>query len=153
MRGRMVRYRNPFGIRPFRNFLEEFDRNFELLSVDNIFENMKKQFETSFPIRMTENDKEIIVTAEIPGVNKDDINIAVEDNKLTISFKKEIKNEEKDNKVHFSYIEYGEFSETIDLGNKDLDIDNIEAQYENGVLKIKIPKKVENTKVKKIKIK
>jgi len=146
----LARYNRPFIKHPLVSFIEEIEKS---LLPREYFERENNFSKLSFPIKVSENDKEYLITAEIPGVNKEDINIEVNEGNITISYKKEMKKEEKNDKVHFSYIEYGEFSESINFNNKEVDFDNIEAKYENGVLTIKLPKIQENTKIKKITIK
>lgn len=86
-----------------------------------------------------ETDKEVIVTAEIPGVNKGDINIKVTDNGIEISA--EAKHEAKEEKegVIRSGRFYSKFYKFLSLPSK-VHGDKAKATYKNGVLEIKLPK-------------
>ena len=95
-------------------------------------------------IDLIESDKEIIATAEMPGLEKQDININVTEDRLEISA--EIKHEEKKEEKGYIYRERrsGSYYRAISLPSP-VDPDNSKATYENGVLEIKMPK----TEVKK----
>lgn len=91
------------------------------------------------------------IEMDIPGFDKNDISIEVKDGYLTISAEKN----EEDNKEEKNYIRkersYGKYERSFYLG--DLDSENIEAEFNNGILKVTVPKKeaVENKKVIEIK--
>lgn len=109
-------------------------------------------FKESYPkIDMRENEKEFIIEAEIPGVDKNDIRLEVNDNLLTISFERKQEKDEK-NKEGWRIIErsYGKFSRTISLPQS-VKSDGAKATYKDGVLKVILPKEKE-TKSNQIKI-
>ena len=88
---------------------------------------------------------------DLPGVKKEDIDISVNDGVLTISGERKLeKKEEKDNYTRIESF-FGRFERAFKLPN-DADLENIDAKYENGVLKIFIPKK-EKAEGKKIEVK
>jgi HSP20 family protein len=95
-------------------------------------------------IDVIENDKEIIATAEMPGLEKQDIKINVTEDTLEISA--ETKHEEKKEEKGYIYRERrsGSYYRAISLPSP-VDPDTSKASYENGVLEIKMPK----TEVKK----
>ena len=95
-------------------------------------------------IDVIENDKEIIATAEMPGLEKQDIEINVTEDMLEISA--ETKHEEKKEEKGYIYRERrsGSYYRAISLPSP-VDPDTSKASYENGVLEIKMPK----TEVKK----
>ena len=95
-------------------------------------------------IDVIENDKEIIATAEMPGLEKQDIKINVTEDMLEISA--ETKHEEKKEEKGYIYRERrsGSYYRSISLPSP-VDPDSSKASYENGVLEIKMPK----TEVKK----
>lgn len=85
----------------------------------------------------------------VPGMNKEDFKIDVENNLLTVSSEKQAQNEE--NEMNFTRKEfvYGSFSRSFTLP-KSVDADSINATYKNGLLQIVLPKKEEEkTKVKR----
>lgn len=98
-----------------------------------------------------EKDEAIIVNAELPGVKKDDISIDVKNNILTISGER--KDEEDVNEDNFFRKErfYGKFQRSFTLP-ENVDPDQVDAAYKDGVLEVKIPK-TEKSSTKKIEIK
>jgi len=99
--------------------------------------------------RMYENDDGLLLTAEVPGVNPEDINLEINDNVLTITIEK--KPEENENlKILRSEREYGKFIRSFQLPIK-IKEDEISAEYKYGILRILLPK-AEEEKPKKIAI-
>jgi HSP20 family protein len=101
-------------------------------------------------VNVEENDGIFELTAEVPGIDKKDINVEVKDHVLTIRGEKKLEEEKKENNYRVCERCYGEFVRTFTLPDN-VDADKIEAQYENGVLKLIIPKK-EEAKPKEIKV-
>jgi len=104
-------------------------------------------------IDISEDEKNIYVEAEVPGVKKEDIKITLQDNILTITGEK--KKEEKDSKRNFFRSEraYGSFTRSFTLPD-DINPDSVDAKFENGILNIKISrteKKKQNEKFIEIK--
>jgi HSP20 family protein len=97
-----------------------------------------------------ENENAYVLKAELPGVNKEDIKLDINNNTLTL--KGEKKFEEKTEKENYVRIErsYGSFTRTFMLPDK-VDTENIKANYKDGVLEIVLPKK-EEAKPKEIKV-
>lgn len=119
------------------DFTDRMDHSLKAMPKTNIMEN-----ETSYDVEML-----------VPGFNKDDFNLNVERDLLIISASKEEKKEEKqDSKVVFREYNVQSFERSFTLSN-DVDSNKIEASYENGVLKVNIPKKKEALVKKLIKIK
>lgn len=88
---------------------------------------------------------------DLPGVKKEDIEISVNDGVLTIGGERKLeKKEEKDNYTRIESF-FGRFERAFKLPN-DADLDNIDAKYENGVLKVFIPRKAK-PEGKKIEVK
>ena len=98
-----------------------------------------------------EENGEYHIEMDIPGYDKKDINIEVKDGYLTVSASKE--QEEKDEKKNYIRRErvYGSFSRSFALG--DVDIENIDAKFDKGLLTIIIPKQEVVENKKKIEIK
>ncbi|MCS7250584.1 MAG: Hsp20/alpha crystallin family protein [candidate division WOR-3 bacterium] len=91
-------------------------------------------------IDMYEKGNDIIVEAEIPGLEKEDLSVTVSENSLTIKgeIKKEKEVKEKD--YYLCERSYGSFSRTIELPTE-VDSEKAKASYKNGILKITLPKK------------
>ncbi len=101
-------------------------------------------------VNIKENDKNFEVEVAAPGMDKKNFKVEVENNVLTISAeKKEEKKEKKDNysRKEFSY---ESFERSFTLPQDVVDADKIKAKYENGILKIDIPKKEEKAKLSKV---
>lgn len=96
-----------------------------------------------------ENEHEFNIYAELPGMKKDDIKITFENNYLTISGEKKAK-ENQDN-FHHTERRFGKFNRSMGIPSGVM-LDKIEAEYEQGVLSVKIPK-AEESKPKQIAVK
>ena len=106
-------------------------------------------------IEVRDNPKEITVSAELPGLAPQDIDIQVSDEGyLTISGEKKHQTEEKGEGFYFSERSYGMFQRVVNLPSDEINRDKITAEFENGVLNISLPKlESAKKKVKKINIK
>jgi HSP20 family protein len=108
-------------------------------------------FEGRMPkVDVIDRDEEVVVRAEVPGVEKDDLDVSLSENALTI--KGETKHEEKEEKgdYHRSEISRGAFTRTVMLPAV-VDTDKAKAEFKDGVLELTMPK-VEKTKRRTIKI-
>ena len=145
-----------------RNHIPFFDRDEFLTPFDRIFDQM---FESSFPdvmrtigvkpyqgsaypkVNVYEYDDKVGIVAEIPGLNKKQLNVDVEDGTLTISGEKHNILEDGSAKVIRRELKASSFKRNFELG-ENLDGDNIKADFKDGVLSISIPK-IEPEKPKK----
>lgn len=75
----------------------------------------------------------------LPGVNKEDFNIEVNDNHLIISGERKFQNEKKEKNYHAIETHYGSFSRSFTLP-ENVDASKINAKYNNGILEVSIPK-------------
>lgn len=119
-----------------------FDRAFESALLDNRTE--ERVFHPHTDIEETENH--YVVNIDIPGVAKKDLNIEVRDEQLVVSGERKSAKKE----AGFSERVYGKFQRVIALPTG-IDPEKIEAQYEDGVLAVAIPK-AESVKPRQIKI-
>ncbi len=91
-------------------------------------------------IDVVEKENAYEIHAELPGINKNDLNVTIEDGVLTIAAETSAENvEEKDGKVLCRERRYGKFSRSLKVG-KDIDENNVEANYKDGVLKLVLTK-------------
>jgi len=97
-----------------------------------------------------ETENEVVLTAEIPGIEEKDVEIKVEDNTLTLRGERKFEKETKEENYHRIERAYGSFFRSFTLPNY-VDQDRIEAEHENGILKIRMPKRAE-LKPRKVKI-
>ncbi|MDX1642600.1 MAG: Hsp20/alpha crystallin family protein [Balneolaceae bacterium] len=122
--------------------------------MDEMFDEManinRNRFVPSMDVAETEKTFE--VTLALPGMNKKDINIELENDVLTVSGERRWEHEEKENGRTYHRVEtgHGQFSRSITLPNI-VDSENVEAKFKNGELQITIPKLEEKT-AKKIDI-
>lgn len=96
-------------------------------------------------VNITEHDDEYKISLAAPGLKKDDFKIDVDGNMLTISSEKEENKEEKDKKFTRKEYNYSSFSRSFTLP-EEINREKIEAKYEDGVLKISLPRKEETKK-------
>jgi HSP20 family protein len=97
-------------------------------------------------VNIVENKEDYMVSLAVPGMKKDDFNIDVEGNMLTISSEKEESKEEKEDKYTRKEYNYSSFSRSFTLPDE-VNKEKIEAKYEDGVLKLMLPKKEEAKKL------
>jgi HSP20 family protein len=90
-------------------------------------------------INISEDEKEIIVSAELPGIDEKDLDISITKDALTIKGEKKTESEEKKKDYHRIERAYGSFSRTIVLP-ENTDEGKAQAELKKGVLKITIPK-------------
>lgn len=102
-------------------------------------------------IEVREEKDHYKLTAELPGIKKDDIKLEVKDNTLTISGEKKHETYEKGKGYYYSERRYGGFERSFNLG-KNLVADDIKASYTDGILEV-ILKKAKEEQPKKIEIK
>ena len=132
-----------------KDFDDLFDRYFSEppFSIPKLFSE-KSWYPT---VDVSEGKKDIIVKAEIPGVDKEGIDISLDGRFLTIRGEKKHEKEESDEHYHRVESSFGFYKRTIELPAA-VDESKVDAKYKNGVLKIRF-KKVKETEMKKIKIK
>jgi HSP20 family protein len=97
-----------------------------------------------------ETEKELVLSAEIPGIDEKDIEIKVEDNTLSLKGERKFEKETKEENYHRIERSYGSFYRAFTLPNS-IDPEKIQATHENGVLKITMPKR-EEIQPRKVKI-
>mgnify|MGYP001050160477 CR=1 FL=1 len=121
---------------------------------DSFFEGRPRvrEFSGWFPsVDISETKNDLIVKAELPGMDPKDINISLNDGQLTIKGEKKHEKEEKEENCHFIERSYGSFTRSV-LLPKEVQRDKITASYKNGVLKVTLPKS-EEAKKKEVKVK
>jgi HSP20 family protein len=135
----------------------DFRKNFDDL-VDRFFSepvfSIPKLFSEKnwYPnVDVSEDKRDIVVKAEIPGVDKEDIDLSLDGRFLTIRGEKKHEKEESDEHYHRVESSFGFYKRTIELP-ADVDESKVDAKYKNGVLKIKL-RKAKESETKKIEIK
>ena len=131
-----------------RDIFDRFERLFEDLELPALFEE-REVWTPAFDV--AENDKEYIVTAELPGIDPKDIEITISNGVLTIKGEKKREEESRGENYYYMERQYGSFQRSFRLP-EEVKEEEIDATYRNGVLRLVIPK-VHEGKVKRIEIK
>jgi HSP20 family protein len=139
------------------NPLNDIRRNFDLFNsiVNSVETNRDESSLVAFvpAVNTREGEYAYHVEVDLPGIKKEDIDIDVENNVLTISGERKTKKEVKEEDYYKIESQYGKFSRSFTLPEK-VDTENIHAESKNGVLEVIVPKlKKEEKKAKKIKVK
>lgn len=92
-------------------------------------------------VDIVEDEKEIIIKAELPEIKKEDVNVSVEEGVLTLSGERKFEKEEKNKKYHRIETEYGSFMRSFTLPAS-VQSDKVSAEFKDGVLKVHLPKDV-----------
>jgi len=125
-------------VNPFMSLQREIDRLFDDFARGfPTFGNGKADLLPSMDV--TETDKQIEITAELPGLEEKDVQINVADNLLTIRGEKKAEKEEKDKDYRLIERSYGSFERTLELPDG-VNADAIQASIAKGVLKVTVPK-------------
>ena len=138
----LVRWNQP---RRVNNVWSEFDRMFNTLTSDtqNATNDLSNVGTWSPAFDIVEHDKESVVTAELPGISEEDVNISLKENVLTIRGEKKSEHTEDSDNCYYNERTYGEFQRMIRL-DSDIDNNKVEANYNNGILAVHLPKSKEN---------
>jgi HSP20 family protein len=137
---------------PFRDLVtrEKMDRIFEDTFTSQGEEKDMAASNWTPSVDIHENESELVLSAEVPGIEDKDIEIEIENNTLSIKGERKIEKETKEENYHRIERSYGSFYRSFTLPTN-VNQDNIKAEYDNGVLRISLPKKPE-LKSKKVKV-
>lgn len=130
--------------REIDRLFDDFSRGFPTLGGSDVAKLMPS-------MDVTETDKEIEISTELPGLEEKDVQINVADNLLTIRGEKKAEKEEKDKNYRLVERSYGSFERTLELPDG-VDADAIKATIAKGVLKVTVPKPAP-AQAKKIEVK
>ncbi|MDT8318364.1 MAG: Hsp20/alpha crystallin family protein [bacterium] len=140
---------------PFRDIVTLRDR------MDRLFEDSmikarggEDEFGTSAwmpSVDIYETEKDLVIKAEIPGIDKKDVSINIKDNRLTLKGERKFEKDVQEESYHRMECSYGTFQRTFTLPTT-VDQDKISANFKNGMIEVTLPKK-EETKPKQIEIK
>jgi len=103
-------------------------------------------------VDIIENEKNFEIMVAVPGMNKEDFSIDINENYLTVSGERKFTKERKENAFRSIETQYGSFSRSFSLP-ENIDINKIEAEYKNGILEIVLPKDEKKTLRTNIKVK
>jgi HSP20 family protein len=136
---------------PFREFSTLQDRMNRLFR-DSFGEGQEALSTSTFapPVDVYEDEHNVTLKIEVPGIDEKDIDVRIENNTLTVHGERKFEKEEKEENYRRVERQYGSFTRSFTLPNT-VDPENVQANYEKGVLKIKLAKKAE-AKPKQIKV-
>jgi HSP20 family protein len=139
---------------PFREFVTIQDRMNRLFrdSYGNNEGREESLNNTSFapPVDVYEDEHNVVLKIEVPGIDEKDIDVRIENNTMTVHGERKFEQEEKEENYRRVERQYGSFTRTFTLPQT-VDQENVQADYDKGVLKIKLSKKAE-AKPKQIKV-
>jgi len=139
---------------PFREFVTIQDRMNRLFrdSYGNNEGREESLNNTSFapPVDVYEDEHNVILKIEVPGIDEKDIDVQIENSTMTVHGERKFEHEEKEENYRRVERQYGSFTRTFTLPQT-VDQENVQADYDKGVLKIKLSKKAE-AKPKQIKV-
>jgi len=143
---------------PFQSFRSEMDRLFDsFLGGMPSLTSLRQGFPSTQVITPTldvkENEKEIVVKADLPGMDEKDINLTIHNGVLSLRGEKKSEHTDERENYHVMERSYGSFQRSIRLPDT-IDEDKAEARFDKGVLTITLPKRPESVSAqKKIQIK
>ncbi len=143
-----------FDWHPFESFRRQFDRLFDefpsrrSLADFQPFDRMMSQWSASPPVDFVEKDGGYEITAELPGLDEKSVDVKLSNGVISISGEKNEEKEEKKEGYYCSERRYGAFRRAFRVP-EGVDQDKITADFEKGVLKIKLPKTPEAKKEEK----
>ncbi|HEX3321436.1 MAG TPA: Hsp20/alpha crystallin family protein, partial [Terriglobales bacterium] len=137
---------------PFREFVTLQDRMNRLFR-DSYPEGREEALTTTTfapPVDVYEDEHNVTLKIEVPGIDEKDIDVRIENNTLTVHGERKFEKDEKEENYRRVERQYGSFTRTFTLPNT-VDTEGVSANYEKGVLKVKLAKKAE-AKPKQIKV-
>src|SRR5882762_891559 len=138
---------------PFREFATLQDRMNRLFRDPRVSEGHDESLTTTAfapPVDVYEDEHNITLKIEVPGIDEKDIDVRIENNTLTVHGERKFEKEEKEENYRRVERQYGSFTRTFNLPHT-VDAEKVQADYDKGVLKITLPKKAE-AKPKQIKV-
>ncbi|MFN3917039.1 MAG: Hsp20/alpha crystallin family protein [Flavobacteriales bacterium] len=115
---------------------------------------LRKIASTAPSVNIKEDDSKFIIEVAAPGMNKTDFSVNIDGDTMTISSVKENKQEEKNERYTRKEFHYSSFQRSFTLPEELINLEKITANYDNGILKVELPKLNEArvNKVKEIKV-
>lgn len=129
--------------RRMNDVFEDFFTDFERVALGPVFGRGWSRDGTDLPrVNVEETDRDVIVTADLPGLEEKDVQVTVDDDVLTIRGERKDEREEKRKDYHLMERSYGLFQRTLPLP-AGVDQDQIKAALKKGVLTVTLPKRPE----------
>lgn len=132
--------RNDFPLRgPFQELADLRRRMLQLFEEPFALPTFRESVGWMPDVDIVETDGEIVVKAELPGMSKDDVDVEIDGNVLTLKGEKREEKEEKEKERYLYECSYGSFQRSFTLPTE-VNADAVKAEFKNGVLKITLPK-------------
>jgi HSP20 family protein len=138
---------------PFREYVSLQDRVNRLFREAQAGDGREEALTTNTfapPVDVYEDEHNITLKIEVPGIDEKDIDVRIENNTLTVHGERKFEKEEKEENYRRVERQYGSFTRTFTLPTT-VDSEKVEANYDKGVLKVRLAKKSE-AKPKQIKV-
>jgi HSP20 family protein len=135
---------------PFREFSTLQDRMNRLFRESQGPEESLTTSSFAPPVDVYEDEHNVTLKIEVPGIDEKDIDVRIENNVLTVHGERKFEKEEKEENYRRVERQYGSFTRTFTLPST-VEAEKVEANYDKGMLKIALPKKAE-AKPKQIKV-
>ncbi|MEO9482551.1 MAG: Hsp20/alpha crystallin family protein [Ekhidna sp.] len=103
-------------------------------------------------VDIAESDKEFEIQLHVPGMNKEDFNIDLNKDQITVSGERKFENEKKEKNFHSVESYFGSFNRTFNLPDV-INKEKVDASYQNGILTISLPKDEKKATKKQIAVK
>ncbi|MDH3265540.1 MAG: Hsp20/alpha crystallin family protein [Gammaproteobacteria bacterium] len=132
-------------IAPLTHSMEEFFEDFPPRRWMETFEPFGLKwpvgidFERRFRVDILDRDKELVVRAELPGIEKDDVEVTISGDRLMIEAEREFEEEEERETFYRHELGYGELMRTIALP-VGVDVEHVNAELKDGILSVVLPK-------------
>ena len=141
---------------PFTSFRREVDRMFDdfFRSAGQGLQPWSAAWHAMAPrIDISDSDKDLLITAEMPGLDEKDFEVTLAGNLLTIKGEKKTENEDRNGNAYYVERRFGSFSRSVRLPFEAGD-EQVEANYDRGVLTVRVPKPAEAQRhVRRIEVK
>ena len=130
---------------PLTQSMEEFLEDFPPRRWMETFEPFGRKWsrdidmERNFRLDVIDRDKELVVRGELPGVEKDDVEVTISGNRLMIEAERKFEEEETRDTFYRHELGYGKFMRTVMLPDE-VDLENIHAELKDGILNVTLPK-------------
>ncbi|WP_109833235.1 Hsp20/alpha crystallin family protein [Reichenbachiella versicolor] len=132
----LIKYNNP-AVR-FRT--PSVSRIFDDLFNDNFFNNSNEADKAFVPkVDVSETDNAFELSFAVPGIDKKNINVDINEGVLTVNGEREFKNDKKEKNFHSVETSFGSFKRSFHLPDN-IDADKVQANYKDGILDIVVPK-------------
>jgi HSP20 family protein len=135
---------------PFREFSTLQDRMNRLFRESQGAEESLTTSSFAPPVDVYEDEHNVTLKIEVPGIDEKDIDVHIENNLLTVHGERKFEKEEKEENFRRVERQYGSFTRTFTLPPT-VDAEKVSASYDKGILKVTLPKKAE-AKPKQIKV-